>query len=52
MTFSAIAAHQEAPAENMLAEINKLLNYVATYPANGITYQASKMILAAHLDSS
>ena len=52
MTLSAIAAHQAAPTENTLAEINKLLNYVAIYPEDGITYQASSMILAAHLDAS
>jgi hypothetical protein len=52
MILSAIAAHQAAPRENTLAEINKLLNYVATHPAGGITYPASNMILAAHLDAS
>ena len=52
MILSAIVEHQAAPRENTLAEINKLLNYVATHPAGGITYPASNMILAAHLDAS
>jgi len=52
MTLSAITPHQAAPTENTLAEINKLLNCVVTYPEDGITYQASNMILAAHLDAS
>ena len=52
MILSAIAAQQAAPKENTLAEINKLLNYVAMYSADGVTYQASNMILAAHSDAS
>ena len=36
----------------MLRAVEQLLNYVATYPNDGITYRASNMILAAHSDAS
>ncbi len=32
--------------------MHQLLDYVATYPNDGITYRASNMVLAAHLDAS
>jgi hypothetical protein len=32
--------------------VNNLLDYVATYPSDGITFKASNMILAAHSDAS
>jgi hypothetical protein len=32
------AAQQAAATENTCAEVNKLLNYVATYPSDGTTY--------------
>ena len=38
MTLSAIGAHQAAATENTHTEVNKLLNYVATYPSDGTTY--------------
>ena len=50
--LSAIDAQQAAATENTCAEVNKLLNYVATYPSDGTTYQASNMIHAAHSDVS
>ena len=52
MTISAIGASQALATENTLNEINKLLDYCATYPSDGITYQASNMVLAAHSDAS
>ena len=52
MTVSAIGASQASATENTRNEINKLLNYCATYPSDGITYRASDMILAAHSDAS
>ena len=52
MTLSSIAATQASATENTRAEINKLLNYCATYPNDGITYRASSMVLAAHSDAS
>lgn len=38
-TLSTIAASQAAATENTRAEINKLLNYCATYPNDGITLE-------------
>ena len=32
--------------------INKLLEYVATYPTDGITFRASAMVLAGHSDAA
>jgi hypothetical protein len=52
MTLSTIAATQAAATENTRAEINKLLNYCATYPNDGITYRSSSMVLAGHADAS
>ena len=52
MTLSTIAAVQASATENTRAEINKLLNYCATYPNDGITYRASSMVLAGHSDAS
>ena len=52
MTISAIGASQASATENSLNKINKLLDYCATYPSDGITYRASNMVLAAHSDAS
>jgi hypothetical protein len=52
MTLSAIGASQASATENTRNEINKLLNYCAAYPADGITYRASNMVLAAHSSAS
>ena len=52
LTLNAIGVQHEAPTENTLTEVNKLLDYVATYPSNGTTFQASNMTLAAHSDAS
>ena len=52
MTISAIGASQASATENTRNEINKLLDYCATYPSDGITYRASNMVLAAHSDAS
>ena len=37
MTLSAIGASQASATENTRNKINKLLNYCATYPSDGIT---------------
>ena len=52
MTLTAICASLALATENTCNKINKLLNYCATYPSEGITYRASDMILAAHSDAS
>ena len=50
--LSAISSHQAKATENTAMAVNQLLDYVATYPSDGITYCASSMILAAHSDTS
>jgi hypothetical protein len=50
--LSAISAQQAKATVNTEKAINQLLNYVATYPNDGITYRASSMVLAAHSDAS
>ena len=50
--LSAISARQAKATVNTEKAINQLLDYVATYPNDGITYRASSMVLAAHSDAS
>jgi hypothetical protein len=50
--LNAIGVQQADQAENTLTEVNKLLNYVATYPSDGTTHRESNMTLAAHSDAS
>lgn len=49
--LSAIGTQQAAPTEATAAAVSQLLDYVATYPADGITYRASAMVLCAHSDA-
>ena len=49
--LSDIGSQQAAATEQTAAAIDQILDYVATYPNNGITYRASDMILAAHSDA-
>jgi hypothetical protein len=51
-TLSTISSQQAYATENTATAVNQLLDNVATYPSNGITYRASSMILAAHSDAS
>jgi hypothetical protein len=51
-TLSVIGTQQAAATENTAKAVNQLLDYVATYPSDGITYRASNMVLAAHSDAS
>jgi hypothetical protein len=51
-TLSTINSQQANATENTAKAVNQLLDYVATYPAGGITYRASSMVLAAHSDAS
>ena len=51
-TLSTISSQQASATQNMLAAVNHLLDHVATYPSDGITFKASNMILAAHSDAS
>ena len=50
-TLSAISSQQEKATENTAKAVNQHLDYVATYPSDGITYHARDMILAAHSDA-
>ena len=46
--MSAIHSQQAAAIEETAAEIEYLLDYVATHPTDGILFRKSDMILAAH----
>jgi hypothetical protein len=46
-TLSTISALQALATQNTLVAVNNLLNHVATYPSDGITFKASNMILAS-----
>ena len=48
MTLSSLGAQQAMAMVNTCTTIDQLLDYVATYPADGTTYHASNMVLAAH----
>jgi hypothetical protein len=51
MVLSAIAARQANATVTTEQAVNLLLDYVATYPNDGIVYCASDMILCAHADA-
>ena len=51
VALSAIAAQQAAATEDTAAAIEQLLDYVATYPNDGILFRKIHMILAAHADA-
>ena len=51
-TLSTISSQQATATVNTEKAVNQLLNYVATYPKCGTTYQASTMVLASHSDAS
>ena len=51
-TLSTISSQQAKATERTAEEVMQLLDYVATYPSDGITYRASNMVLAAHSDAS
>ncbi len=52
VALSAIAARQSKATVATKITVGLLLDYVATYPNNGIVYCTSNMILCAHLDAS
>ena len=51
VVLSAIGVQQAAATEDTEASIEQLLDYVATYPTDGILFRKSDMILAAHADA-
>ena len=46
-----IGAQQAAATEETAEEIEQLLDYVATYPDDGILFRKSDIILVAHADA-
>ena len=51
-TLSTLSSQQAKATKNTAKAVHQLLDYVATYPNDGITYQASTMTLATHSDAS
>ena len=51
VALSTIGEQQAAAIEDTAAAIEQLLDYVATYPNDGILFRKSDMILAAHADA-
>lgn len=51
-TLSTISSKQAKATEKMAESVMQLLDYVATYPSDGITYRTSNIVLAAHSDAS
>ena len=51
VALSAISAQQAAATEDTASVIEQLLDYVATYPNDGIIFRKSDMILTAHADA-
>ena len=51
VALSAIGAQQASATEDTSAAIEQLLDYVATYPNDGMIFRKSDMILAAHADA-
>eukprot|EP00804_Cyclotella_cryptica_P014874 CCRYP_020376-RA/>CCRYP_020376-RA protein AED:0.41 eAED:0.41 QI:0/0/0/1/0/0/2/0/185 len=52
VALSTISSQQTAATQNTATAVHQLLDYISTYPNDGITYSASSMILAAHSDAS
>ena len=50
--LSSVGYQQAEATVDTAAAMYQLLDYVATYPHNSITYRSSDMILAAHADAS
>ena len=51
VAMSAIGSQQAAATEDTAAAVEQILDYVATYPNDGILFKKSDMILAAHADA-
>ena len=51
VALSAIGSQQAAATEDTAGAIEQLLDYVATYPDDGILFRKSDMILASHADA-
>jgi hypothetical protein len=51
VALNAISARQAKATIHTEQLVKTLLNYIATYPNDGIVYRASSMVLCAHADS-
>ena len=51
VALSAVGSQQSEATEETADVIEQLLDYVATYPDNGILFRKSDTILAAHVDA-
>ena len=51
VALSAIGAQKSGATEETAYAIEQLLNYVATYPDNGIHFRKIDVILAAHVEA-
>ena len=51
VALSAIGSQQAAATDDTAEAIKQILDYVATYPSDGILFRKSDMILAAHADA-
>ena len=49
--LSAIGAQQVSATQRTSAAIDQILDYCATYPADGILYRSSNMVLCVHSDA-
>jgi len=52
VALSAISSEQATATVATRDRVHQLLDYVATYPNDGITFRASSMVLAAHSNAS
>ena len=52
VSLSDLGQQQASATEATNDAITKLLNYVATYPSDGISYRSSGMVLSAHSDAA
>ena len=52
LALSELAKQQSSPTNDTNRDMLQLLDYLATYPNDGITYRASDMILAGHADAA
>ena len=50
-TLITLSSQQATTAEATNVAMNKLLDYLATYPDDGTTYWARDMILCAHIEA-
>ena len=52
VTLREIGTQQEKATESTATSINQILEYVATYPNDGITYISSNIRLSSHSDAT